>query len=93
MGDFFDNTMGKFFKGGRAKIKVSPEYRKMLLEKFDCTDEELDEALADLAGEMTKQVHSDMDYLKDRGQKQQAQDWNDLKQKRGGRTNEQTTSN
>ena len=71
MGDFFDNTMGKFFKAGKARIKIKPELRAMIREKFDCTDEEVDEVLRDLAGEMTKQVHSDMDYLKDRGEKQQ----------------------
>ena len=87
MGDFFDNTMGEFFKAGKARIKIKPELRAMIREKFDCTDEEVDEVLRDLAGEMTKQVHSDMDYLKDRGQKQQAQDWEELRQKHKGNTN------
>lgn len=90
MGDYFDNTMGRFFKSGRAKIRIKPKLRAMIREKFDCTNEEVDEALMELASDMTEQVHSDIDYLKDRGEKEQAAFWKRLAEKRRNKTEGRT---
>lgn len=72
MGDFFKFTVAGPLLAGGAKIRIKPQLRAILLKKFDCTNEELDEALEDLAAEMTEKVHADMKYLVDRGDKEQA---------------------
>lgn len=72
MGDYFKFMVAKPLLAGRARIRTKPRLRAMILKKFDCTDEELDKALDDLAADMTKKVHADMEYLVGRGDKEQA---------------------
>ena len=80
--DFFMNTVGQRIRNSKARPVLTPEGRKIVMEKLDLTDEELDKALEALGERMTKQARSDMDALQEMADTKQAKLLADLRQNR-----------
>lgn len=64
MGDFFDMTVGRIMGSSRARVRLKPGARALILEKCGCTEEELDAALDELGRQTTAIVHADMKVLR-----------------------------